>query len=71
MGGQLANNLALDLNRAGVRILGTSAESIDMAEDRHKFSTLLDQLGIDQPRWEHVTHVSDAQRIVDRLVHRF
>ena len=67
MGGQLPNNLAIRLHRAGVRILGTSAESIDMAEDRHKFSALLDQLGIDQPRWEHVTDVSDAERIVERL----
>jgi carbamoyl-phosphate synthase large subunit len=67
MGGQLPNNLAIRLHRAGVRILGTSAESIDMAEDRHKFSALLDQLGIDQPRWEHVTHASDAERIVERL----
>ena len=67
MGGQVPNNLAIRLHRAGVRILGTSAESIDMAEDRHKFSALLDQLGIDQPRWEHVTDASDAERIVERL----
>jgi len=67
MGGQLPNNLAIRLHRAGVRILGTSAESIDMAEDRHKFSALLDQLGIDQPRWEHVTNASEAERIVERL----
>jgi carbamoyl-phosphate synthase large subunit len=67
MGGQLPNNLAIRLHRAGVRILGTSAESIDMAEDRHKFSALLDKLGIDQPPWEHVTHASDAERIVERL----
>jgi carbamoylphosphate synthase large subunit len=67
MGGQLPNNLAIRLHRAGVRILGTSAESIDMAEDRHKFGALLDKLGVDQPRWEHVTHASDAERIVERL----
>jgi carbamoyl-phosphate synthase large subunit len=66
MGGQLANNLAIRLHGAGVRILGTSAKSIDMAEDRHKFSVLLDQLGIDQPSWEHVTDVSDAEYIVER-----
>ena len=64
MGGQMPNNLAIRLHRAGVRILGTSAESIDTAEDRHKFSALLDQLGIDQPRWEHVTDASDAEHIV-------
>ena len=63
MGGQVPNNLAMRLHRAGVRILGTSAETIDMAEDRHKFSALLDQLGIDQPRWEHVTNASDAERM--------
>jgi carbamoyl-phosphate synthase large subunit len=67
MGGQLANNLAIRLHRAGVRILGTSAESIDMAEDRHKFSAMLDQLGIDQPHWEQVTDVSAAEHIVERL----
>jgi carbamoyl-phosphate synthase large subunit len=67
MGGQLPNNLAIRLHRAGVRILGTSAESIDRAEDRHKFGALLDQLGIDQPRWEHITHASDAERIVEQL----
>ncbi len=54
-------------DRAGVRILGTSAESIDTAEDRHKFSALLDQLSIDQPPWQHVTQASDAERIVERL----
>src|SRR5260370_16204185 len=63
MGGQLPNNLAIRLHRAGVHVLGTSAESIDVAEDRRKFSALLDHLGIDQPRWEHVTHASDAQPI--------
>src|SRR6516225_2275496 len=67
MGGQLPNNLAIRLHRAGVRILGTSAESIDTAEDRHKFSALLDQLCIDQPPWQHVTQASDAERIVERL----
>ena len=48
MGGQLPNNLAIRLHRAGVHVLGTSAESIDVAEDRRKFSALLDHLGIDQ-----------------------
>ena len=60
LGGQVPNNLALRLARAGVRILGTSAESIDMAEDRQKFSGLLDQLGIDQPAWTHVTQRAGA-----------
>ncbi len=67
MGGQVPNNLALKLHQAGVRILGTSGESIDKAEDRKKFSALLDELGIDQPRWTHLTSVSDADRIVSHL----
>ena len=67
MGGQLPNRLALALHEAGVPILGTSAESIDVAEDRKKFSALLDDLGIDQPRWEHVTDAATAPDIVKRL----
>ncbi len=67
MGGQLPNNLALRLHAAGVRILGTSPESIDMAEDRRRFSALLDELGIDQPAWTHVTDVADAPRVVEAL----
>src|SRR5213595_2111358 len=67
MGGQVANNLALRLARAGVKLLGTSAESIDAAEDRAKFSSLLDELGIDQPQWAHVTDAAEADRIVERL----
>ena len=66
-GGQLSNNLAIDLDRAGVRILGTSAESIDRAEDRKKFSSLLDRLGIDQPKWAHVTDLDSAYRSVEEL----
>lgn len=67
MGGQIANNLAIRLHRAGVPILGTAPENIDRAEDRQKFSSLLDELGIDQPKWAHVTDVSDAETIVDQL----
>ena len=62
MGGQVPNNLALRLGKAGVRILGTSPESIDNAEDRRKFSALLDTLGIDQPKWEHVTDAAAPRR---------
>ncbi len=51
MGGQIANNLALRLSEAGLNVLGTSSENIDKAENRHKFSSLLDDLGIDQPEW--------------------
>jgi carbamoyl-phosphate synthase large subunit len=67
MGGQIPNNLAIQLHRAGVKVLGTAPENIDRAEDRRKFSALLDELGIDQPRWFHVTDVTDANTVVDRL----
>jgi carbamoyl-phosphate synthase large subunit len=67
MGGQIPNNLALRLHDAGVRILGTRPEDIDRAEDRNKFSKLLDELNIDQPRWSLVENVADADHIVARL----
>jgi len=67
MGGQIPNNLALRLERAGVKVLGTGAESIDTAEDRAKFSSLLDRLGVDQPQWSHVTEAVEAEQIVERL----
>lgn len=62
MGGQVPNNLALKLHQAGVKVLGTSPESIDRAEDRHKFSKLLDELGIDQPPWKEVTSLEEARK---------
>src|SRR5439155_9305631 len=65
MGGQIPNNLALPLHNAGVKILGTHPQQIDRAEDRSKFGALLDELGIDQPRWFHVTKVADAHRAVE------
>ena len=67
MGGQVPNNLAIRLHRAGAHVLGTSPESIDTAEDRRKFSALLDKLGVDQPKWAHVTDVSEAPGIVEAL----
>ncbi len=67
MGGQIPNNLAIRLHRAGVKILGTSPEDIDRAEDRSKFSALLDELGIDQPLWMKLTDAADAAQIVERL----
>jgi carbamoyl-phosphate synthase large subunit len=60
VGGQVPNNLALQLAEAGVPILGTRAASIDAAEDRHKFSSLLDQLGVAQPAWKEVVTVHGA-----------
>jgi carbamoyl-phosphate synthase large subunit len=67
MGGQIPNNLAVGLHEAGVRVLGTSPQDIDRAEDRRKFSALLDELGIDQPRWFHVTDPEQSHRVVSEL----
>ncbi|MDR0785345.1 MAG: carbamoyl-phosphate synthase (glutamine-hydrolyzing) large subunit [Treponema sp.] len=61
MGGQIPNNLATQLYDAGVVIYGTSPQSIDMAEDRHKFSALLDSLGIEQPEWRELTDFASAK----------
>ncbi len=61
MGGQIPNSLALPLRNAGVPILGTSPLSIDEAEDRHKFSELLDRLGVDQPKWEELNSIKGAE----------
>jgi len=61
MGGQIPNNLALKLHHANVRILGTSPESIDRAENRRKFSDLLDKLNVDQPIWKEITSVEFAK----------
>ncbi|MFH1437697.1 MAG: carbamoyl-phosphate synthase (glutamine-hydrolyzing) large subunit [Pseudomonadota bacterium] len=62
MGGQIPNTLALPLHRCGVKILGTSPVDIDRAEDRHKFSSLLDDLVVDQPAWEEVTSLKAARK---------
>jgi len=67
VGGQIPNNLSVPLSKAGVRIMGTSAESIDNAEDRHKFSSMLDRLGIDQPAWKELTTLSDLNSFVDTV----
>ena len=67
MGGQIPNNLAVPLDRAGVRILGTSAEDIDRAEDRNKFSRIVDALGIDQPRWSELTSLDDVKSFVGEV----
>jgi len=60
VGGQIPNNLAEQLGEAGVRILGTPAASIDTAENRHKFSCLLDQIGVEQPAWKELVATDDA-----------
>ena len=64
VGGQIPNNLATRLDDAGINILGTSAKSIDNAEDRHKFSAMLDDLGIDQPRWRELTSFDDIDKFI-------
>ena len=67
VGGQIPNNLATRLDSAGVNILGTTAESIDRAEDRNKFSAMLDSLGIDQPRWRELTDFADIEEFVEEV----
>jgi carbamoyl-phosphate synthase large subunit len=67
MGGQIPNNLAMRLHSHHVNILGTSALSIDNAEDRHKFSTLCDRLNIDQPRWRELTSIRESYDFVDEV----
>ena len=66
-GGQIPNNLAIKLATQNIPILGTSAENIDRAEDRHKFSSMLDSLGIDQPRWKELTSMADIFTFVDNV----
>ena len=67
VGGQIPNNLATRLDGQGINILGTSAKSIDNAEDRHKFSAMLDRLGIDQPRWRELTSLDDSNKFIDEV----
>ena len=67
VGGQIPNNLALRLQSENVPILGTSADDIDRAEDRHKFSEMCDSLGIDQPRWRELTSMDDIYEFADEV----
>ena len=67
VGGQIPNNLALPLMKQGINILGTSALDIDRAEDRNKFSSIVDKLGIDQPRWSELTTMDDVDKFVDEV----
>jgi len=66
-GGQIPNNLALKLHSQRIPILGTQAEDIDNAEDRHKFSAMLDELSIDQPRWQELTSLSDIDQFISEV----
>jgi len=61
MGGQIPNNIATKCAHYGINVLGTSPENIDNAENRHKFSSLLDKLGIDQPAWKELTNIDEAK----------
>src|SRR4030067_1788706 len=67
VGGQIPNSLAMKLANSGVKLLGTSAENIDLAEDRSKFSTIMDKLGIPQPGWSKLTSISDAKRFAAKI----
>ncbi|HOK98360.1 MAG TPA: carbamoyl-phosphate synthase (glutamine-hydrolyzing) large subunit [Bacteroidales bacterium] len=67
MGGQIPNNLAMRLHRQKVPVLGTSPVSIDRAENRHKFSAMLDQLGIDQPRWKELTSIEEIESFIQKV----
>ena len=67
VGGQIPNNLALKLDANGINILGTQAKYIDNAEDRHKFSAMLDSLEIDQPKWKELSTMSDVYDFVDKV----
>ncbi|WP_195372616.1 carbamoyl-phosphate synthase (glutamine-hydrolyzing) large subunit [Parabacteroides leei] len=66
-GGQIPNNLAMRLDEQHVNILGTSAKSIDNAEDREKFSAMLDRIGVDQPRWKELSSMDDINQFVEEV----
>jgi len=65
--GQLPQNIALRLKENGVKVLGTDPERIDTAEDRHKFSSVLDSIGVDQPEWCEVTSLHAAKAFADKV----
>ncbi len=67
MGGQIPNNIATKCDRYGLNVLGTSPKNIDNAENRHKFSSLLDRLGIDQPEWKELTDINAAKRFAQSV----
>ncbi len=67
MGGQIPNNLAIRLHKQDVSILGTSPDSIDNAENRHKFSMMLDKIKVDQPDWKELSSINDIHKFVDRI----
>lgn len=69
VGGQTPNNIALPLHRLNVKIFGTSPEMIDAAENRFKFSRMLDQIGVDQPSWKELTSLEEAEKFCDKVTY--
>ncbi|ODV81239.1 carbamoyl-phosphate synth [Suhomyces tanzawaensis NRRL Y-17324] len=69
MGGQTSNNIALNLHRQNVKILGTSPEMIDSAENRYKFSRMLDRIGVDQPAWKELTSIEEAEEFAAKVTY--
>lgn len=67
MGGQIPNNLAVRFNQAKMKVFGTTSDSIDNAENRHRFSSLLDELGIDQPEWEELVSLEEAKKFAKKV----
>lgn len=67
MGGQIPNNLALRMSKHKVPILGTAAENIDKAEDRHKFSSIIDSLEVDQPKWRELTTMEEVDKFIEKV----
>jgi carbamoyl-phosphate synthase large subunit len=67
VGGQLPQNIALRLKKSGVNVLGTDPEQIDNAEDRHKFSSILDSVGVDQPAWTEATSLESAKEFANKV----
>lgn len=69
MGGQTSNNIALTLHRQNVKIYGTSPEMIDSAENRYKFSRMLDKIGVDQPAWKELTSIKEAEEFAEMVTY--
>jgi len=69
VGGQVPNNLALPLEKANVKIIGTQASDIDKAEDRNKFSRILDTIGVDQPEWAELANIAEAKEFCHRVTY--
>lgn len=67
VGGQLPQNIALKLQEGGAKVLGTDPLDIDKAEDRHKFSSILDSIGVDQPAWKELSSISDAKKFAETV----